>query len=152
VQQYIAMMAAPFSRQSTSKIPSLPQKTDANTLLDGFCLEHLWMCKTTVSILWAVLWSLDHTWITVTRQDKNPTGSHQNWSKMACEAGWPTLSCDTVRASAIFFNGHSFIIQEHGMIGIHVSCKCHLSWSPKAFISVLKCPVLNVTNQFLTVE
>jgi hypothetical protein len=83
-----------LSRWSTSKIPSSFQKTDANLLDDDFWVLNLFGCWEPLSLhsldCSLVSGSYTHTQIQASsilmRRLKYPTGSLQNWSKMACEA------------------------------------------------------------------
>jgi hypothetical protein len=74
------------------KMSSLSQKTDANTLIEDLYVLNFFGCGETLCLhsLDCTLVSGPYIWIqvssTVTRQFKNPIGSHPNRSKMACEA------------------------------------------------------------------
>jgi hypothetical protein len=87
-----AVMVAPFSRQSTCKIPCLSQRTDSNTLRYDFCVlnffehEELLCFHSLDCSLVSGSYIRIHVSSIVTARFRNPTGSHRNQSKMACEA------------------------------------------------------------------
>jgi hypothetical protein len=153
-------MVAAFSRQSTSKIQSLSQKTDLAWSLTSVFWTSLTQ-QTTVSPFLRMFFGLwitcvdtrfIHSYETVKKSHRIPpkwlmkqaldhasdsTGvSHLAESFLMSKISWiiqPTLSWDIIRVSALYFSGYSSIVQDHGMNGIHVFWNCHLSWSPGTF-------------------